>query len=57
VDAERERVELKNQVFSPGKNLFDLQPWQPFDADFAVACDTFYFAAHERLQLLGSEVE
>jgi hypothetical protein len=49
VHTESECVELKYQMFSPGKNVFDPQPGQPLDADFAVAGDAFDAPAGKRL--------
>jgi len=57
VNAKRERVKLKNEVFAPGENVSDRLPAKPLDANPAVAGDGSHLSAHKRAKLLGGEVD
>jgi hypothetical protein len=55
--AQRERVELKDEMFPPREDVLDFEPVEAFDADLAVSGHASYSPAHEGLQLLGGKMK
>ena len=57
MDAERERVELKDEVLPPRKNTFQSFSAKPVDTNPAVSVDSVDAAADKGLKLFGGEMD
>jgi len=57
VNAQREFVELENEVLPPGKNVFHLLARKAVDPDLAVTGDGGDLPSDKGLKLFGGEME
>jgi hypothetical protein len=55
VNAERKRLELKNEMLSPREDVPDFSSFEALDADRAVARDAFHAPAGEWLELFSRQ--
>lgn len=57
VDAQRERVKLKNEMLAPGEDVLECLAAKSFDADPTVTADPSDSPAHKRPKLLGRKMD